>query len=103
MRKASADGRTPLPLEHHKHAAMVRPCGTTGNAHNSSLGADGMLWEQTTPHTIATTAIDLFGTDAAQAIEWCARSAHHGGRDADLRFWRAVLRRLEKPAKDGKL
>ena len=103
MRRASADRRTLLLVEDQKHVAMVGPCGTTGNAHKSSLGADGMLWEQSTPHTIAKTAIDLFGMDAAQAIEWCARSAHHRGRDADLRFWHAVLGRLEKPAKDGKL
>ncbi|TGT91252.1 hypothetical protein [Mesorhizobium sp. M8A.F.Ca.ET.161.01.1.1] len=64
---------------------------------------DGKLWTRSTPEAIAKTARCLFGTDAAQAIEWCALSARNSHREADLRFWRGVLALLGEPAADGEL
>jgi len=63
---------------------------------------DGGLWARSSPEAIARAARELFGTDAAQAIEWCALSASNAHREADLRFWRAVRALLDQPAADGK-
>lgn len=63
---------------------------------------DGGLWVRSNPEAIAKAARELFGTDAAQAIEWCALSASNAHRKADLRFWRAVRALLASPAPDEK-
>lgn len=61
---------------------------------------DGDLWENSSPHTMARTTLDLFGPAAIEAAAWCALSAYRGGRHADLGFWLAVFDLLDVPPPD---
>lgn len=84
----------------HQKEASAATCGIAPTA-SSVLSHDGKLWTRSTPDAIAKTVRDLFGTDAALAIEWCALSARNSHREADLRFWQEVLVLLGEPAGDG--
>ncbi|MBZ9709837.1 hypothetical protein LB543_24315 [Mesorhizobium sp. ESP7-2] len=92
---------TPLPraVARKAGASAAVSCGTFAAR---AVTEDCGLWARSTPEAIARAAHDLFGTDAAQAIEWCALSASNAHREADLRFWRAVKDLLDAPAADGK-
>ena len=60
--------------------------------------ADGLDWASffdIVTTTEAARAMDeLYGPGAARACIACALAARHDGRDADCRFWTAVLRAL---------
>ncbi|MCG8597297.1 MAG: hypothetical protein MI785_23405 [Kiloniellales bacterium] len=60
--------------------------------------ADGLDWDSffdIVTTTEAARAMDeLYGPGAARACIACALAARHDGRDADCRFWTAVLRAL---------
>jgi hypothetical protein len=80
-------------------ATAVARRGTLAAA-SSVHGTDGGLWSHTTPEAMARMARDLFGASAAEAITWCALSARRAHHQADARFWRAVLIRLDAPGGD---
>ena len=82
--------------ERDTQATAVAPCGTLAAA-PSAHGIDGGLWSHSTPEAMARMARDLFGASAAEAITWCMLSARHARPEADVRFWRAVLARLNAP------
>nr|WP_278116357.1 hypothetical protein [Mesorhizobium sp. WSM4875]WIE94761.1 hypothetical protein P9270_029970 [Mesorhizobium sp. WSM4875] len=92
---------TPLPraAAHEARASAAVSCGMLAAP---AVTEDGGLWARSSPEAIASAALDLFGTDATQAIEWCALSACNAHRESDLRFWRAVKALLDAPAADGK-
>jgi hypothetical protein len=91
---------TPLPrAAREARASAAISCGTPAAP---AVSEHGGLWTRSTLQAIARAARDLFGTDATQAIEWCALSARSAHREADLRFWRAVRGLLDAPAADGK-
>ena len=39
-------------------------------------------------------AVELYGSDAATAIAWCALEARFAGREADYQFWCGVFREM---------
>lgn len=92
---------TPLPraAAREARASAAISCSTPAAP---AVSEHGGLWARSSPEAIAKAARDLFGTDAAQAIEWCALSARHAHRQADLRFRRAVRALLDAPVRNGK-
>lgn len=94
MKNASTTRPLPTAAEGDAGTGAVERCGSRAVGLRASR-ADGGLWAQTTPEAMAAKARDLFGADAAEAIAWCALSARRAHREADLRFWRGVLVRLE--------
>lgn len=97
--RSPAIGSRPLLAVHGAEASVDKSSGTL--AASSVWREAGGLWAHSTPEAIATAALDLFGTDAAQAIEWCVLSARNAHREGDLRFWRAVLDLVGEPARGG--
>lgn len=102
MKRRAMTTSSPLAAAHETRASAAISRSTLAAAASVS-GHDAGLWALSTPEAIARAARDLFGADAAQAMEWCALSARNAQREADLRFWRAVLALLDEPAADRKV
>lgn len=49
------------------------------------------FWDLTTPEEAALMLYDLYGEAASQAAARCVVAAQSDGRDADCRFWIAVV------------
>lgn len=47
------------------------------------------------PNRAIQTAVELYGSDAATAVAWCALEARFAGREADYRFWYGVFKELD--------
>jgi len=93
--------RTPLPhaAARQTPASVAVTCSTLDAP---TITEEGGLWARSSPEAISRAALDIFGADAVQAIEWCALSASNARRESDLRFWLAVQTLLDPPAPDGK-
>ncbi|KUM25580.1 hypothetical protein AU467_25740 [Mesorhizobium loti] len=102
MKRRSLTTPPPLAAAHETGASTAISCSRLAAAPSISK-QDAGLWALSTPEAIARAARELFGSEAAQAMEWCALSARNAQREADLRFWRAVLALLEEPAADRKV
>jgi len=55
------------------------------------------FWDVATPEQGATAMIEIYGTAAAKAVHSCAVAALNDARNADYRFWTAVLACIEGP------
>jgi hypothetical protein len=99
MKRKSMTKLLPRTTVYETRASAAKSCSTL--AAISVSEQENELWAFSTPEAIARAARDLFGADALQAIGWCELSARNAQREADLRFWRAVLVLLDEPEKDG--
>ncbi len=52
------------------------------------------FWEVASPGEAAHAFVELYGSNAAGAARECAQTATADGRDADRRFWLAVMTAL---------
>jgi len=52
------------------------------------------FWEVASPGQAAHAFVELYGSDAVGAARECAETATADGRDADRRFWLAVMTAL---------